>query len=329
MDERTALKPDQNTTKFTAIVTGGNSGLGLQCAKSIAASKDWYVIIACRNQQTAADALAQLRNDTRSCGEHNNAVECMALDLGSLASVRAFAEEFARRKMQLPPLRALVLNAGVQSMRGDKSADGFEETFGVNHLGHFLFAHLLSLHLQHPSRIVFVASGTHDPAQTTGMPPPIYTNARALAFAQPAGDLGAFGRQAYTNSKLCNVLCAYEFARRAKAAGVAMSVVAFDPGLMPGTGLAREYSAFARFAWNWLLPVATVIPGVNIHTAGQSGAALAAIAVDPAFQGQSGKYFIGRQEAPSSQDSYDVAKALDLWSTSVELVHLRADEHVL
>jgi NAD(P)-dependent dehydrogenase (short-subunit alcohol dehydrogenase family) len=154
-------------TARTAIITGGNSGLGYEAAKAVAAaSPDWHVLIASRDLTRSTQAAGEL-----AAASGNEHVQAVALDLGSLASVRGFAAEFAGR--QGPPLRALVCNAGLQIVTGmTHTVDGFETTFAVNHLGHFLLANLLLEHMVAPARIVFTSSDTHDPARRTGMPLP-------------------------------------------------------------------------------------------------------------------------------------------------------------
>jgi NAD(P)-dependent dehydrogenase (short-subunit alcohol dehydrogenase family) len=162
-----------------------------------------------------------------------------------------------------------------------------------------------------------VSSGTHDPSKRTGMPKPSYTTAEALAHPATEGeDAGVEGRRRYTTAKLCNVLYAYELARRAPDG---LTANAFDPGLMPGTGLGRDYSPVQRFVWNRVMPGLTpVVP--NVNTPKRSGSALARLAVDPALEGITGAYFMGGRPIASSQDSYDRRKARDLWETSERLV---------
>jgi NAD(P)-dependent dehydrogenase (short-subunit alcohol dehydrogenase family) len=135
----------------------------------------------------------------------------MRLDLSSLASVRHFVREVDATDL---PIQALVCNAGLQLGRGpQRSADGFELTFAVNHLGHFLLTNLLLRRLaaNAPARIVVVASGVHDPKLRTGMPKPRITDVGALAVAE------VDGRLAYVRSKLCNLWFTYELARRLRA----------------------------------------------------------------------------------------------------------------
>ncbi len=141
----------------------------------------------------------------------------------------------------------------------------------------------------------------------------------AADFADP----GLAGRRAYTTSKLCNVLFSHELARRVAAAGRPILVNAFDPGLMPGSGLARDYGAFSRFGWRFVLPVLRLFVA-NVHSPETSGKALASLVLDPRFEGISGKYFVGDRQEASSAESYDEARAAELWRVSAELVGLPA-----
>lgn len=290
----------------TVIITGATGSLGQETAKAIAAAGPrWHLVLAARDPDRAAHAARGLRN-----------AHARALDLASLQSVRDFAREQADGA--LPPVGAVVCNAGIQIVTGATfTQDGFETTFQVNHLAHFLLVSLLLDRMQDPARVVFVSSGTHDESKRTGMPDPVYTTAEALAHPVTDGeDAGVEGRRRYTTAKLCNVLCAYELARRADAG---ITANAFDPGLMPGTGLGRDYSPVQRFVWNRVMPGLTpVVP--NVNTPKRSGAALARLAVDPALNGVTGAYFLGTKPIASSQASYDRRKARDLWETSERLV---------
>jgi NAD(P)-dependent dehydrogenase (short-subunit alcohol dehydrogenase family) len=295
----------------TAIVTGANGGLGLACVRALLARDPaWHVVLAVRDPSRGHDATVALGEPTRCT--------VMALDLASLASVRGFVEGFA--EAGLPPARALVCNAGIQTTSGTHlTADGIELTFGVNHLGHFALVQGLLDRLSTPARIVVVSSDTHDPRKLTGMPAPCYTSAAALAHPQPPPDGPAarpLGRRRYTTSKLCNVLFAYELDRRLGGGARGIAVNAFNPGLMPGSGsgLARDYRTPQRLAWRFLLPALRVLP--QVRGVRRSGEDLAALAGDSEYAGISGRYFDGRRQIDSSADSYDMEKARDLWETS-------------
>lgn len=261
----------------------------------------------------------------------------MRLDLASLSSVRGFAEEFAARE-DLPPLRAVILNAGLQVVSGTTyTEDGFETTFGVNHLGHFLLVNLLLREMSAPARVVYVSSGTHDPKQRSGMPEPRYRSLAALVHpdehpdpAEEGEGPGTVGRRRYTTSKLFNVYATYELDRHLRAEGLSttaapITVNAFDPGLMPGSGLARDYGRLQRFVWKTIMPVLTLLLR-NVNTTAKSGEALARLVLDPKLEGVSGRYFEGEKEIRSSELSYDRGNAAELWEMSTGLVHLRPEE---
>jgi NAD(P)-dependent dehydrogenase (short-subunit alcohol dehydrogenase family) len=311
----------------SVIITGGNTGLGYQCAHNVALSnQEWQIVIASRDTKKANDAVSKLKAETE-----NDNITSLPLDLASLASVRNFADVFL--KSGLPPLQAIVCNAGLQIVQGTTyTQDGFEMTFGVNHLGHFLLVHLLLEHMAEPGRIIFVSSGTHDPEQVTGMPAPIYMNAQSLAYpnSDSSGESeGHIGRRRYSTSKLCNIYCAYEFADRIKKeTNKNITVNAFDPGLMPGTGLARQVSPTAFFVWKYIMPVMTLLP-INANTPRKSGKALAALVTNPQFNNVTGKYFEGIKEIKSSKLSHSKENAEDLWNTSINLVKLSKVETIL
>lgn len=295
----------------TVVITGANAGLGLECARSLLACDEaWHVVLAVRDEARGAAAVAELGAPQRCT--------VLPLDLASLTSVRAFSGRL--RDAGLPPLHALVCNAGLQMVDGTaRTEDGFETTFGVNHLGHFALVQGLVAQLEAPARVVVVSSGTHDPKKFTGMPNPEYTSAEELAHPPAATSAAADGRMRYTTSKLCNVLFGYELDRRLGQGARGVTVTAFDPGLMPGSGLARESSPVQKFAWRYVFPLLRVLPNVNSTRA--SGRRLAALASDPAFDGVTGTYFEGAKAIRSSADSYDTTMALDLWETSERLVN--------
>jgi light-dependent protochlorophyllide reductase len=316
-----------------ALVTGGNSGIGFECARQLARA-GWHVIIASRNRDLSAEAVRRIAAESGA-----EAIASMDLDLASPASIRRLAGEIPRDT----PLRALVLNAGVQVTKGPRlTPDGYELTFAVNHLGHFLLANLLleRLFANAPARIVVVSSGVHDPRRTTGMPKPDVSDLATLAATGCARRDAFSGALAYVNSKLCNLWFTYELVRRVEAAGLnaggrRLTVNAYDPGLVPGSGLAREYAAPLRFVWDRVLPglarvLSPVIAGIN--AADKSGAALARLVLDPGLERVSGKYFPSHtrwREEASSAASYDLERARELWEASVRMVGLARDDSPL
>ena len=317
-----------------ALVTGGNSGIGFECARQLA-RQGWQVIIASRNRELSSEAVRRIAAESGP-----EAIATMDLDLASPASVRQLAGELAAREL---PLRALVCNAGVQVTKGPRlTPDGYELTFAVNHLGHFLLANLLlgRLLANAPARLVVVSSGVHDPRRTTGMPKPAFSDMATLAATGGARRDRFSGGLAYVNSKLCNLWFTYELVRRLEASGLSqggrrLTVNAFDPGLVPGSGLAREYAAPLRFFWERVLPglarvLTPVVPSIN--PADKAGGALARLVLDPGLERVSGKYFPSHtrwREDPSSAASYDLERARALWEESVRMARLIRGESPL
>jgi NAD(P)-dependent dehydrogenase (short-subunit alcohol dehydrogenase family) len=248
----------------------------------------------------------------------------LPLDLSRQASIRAFVEAF--RKGQYPPLAGVICNAGCQNVAAPtKTEEGYETTFAVNHLGHYLLTRLLLPDLGRGGRITFVSSGTHDPRQKTGVPKPRYVTAAALAHDfEPSLSSGL---RRYTTSKLCNIYCTYEYAGRFAASSdsrlQSLRVNAFDPGLMPATDLSRTYSAPLRFVARYVLPVLSLFVS-NIHSPETSGRRLALLA-SGGEESATGKYFSDGKEIQSSVESYDTQKALDLWNTSAEMTGLPSE----
>ncbi len=298
----------------TYVVTGGNAGLGYACSRVLARQPDALVVIACRDPARGEAAAASLRRG-------GGAVRVLPLDLAAQRSVHDFADAF--RAAGLPPLVGLVCNAGVQDHgTPTRTNDGYETTFGVNHLGHYALVRLLLPDLGAGGHIVFVSSNTHDPAQKTGMPAPRYQGAGTLAIDFEPGVTA--GQVRYTNSKLCNILCAYELARRLEASGDprlgSLLVNAFDPGMVPGTGLARSYPAPLRFVWRYVLPALTLFRK-NVNRPGTSGRRLAALA-DGSMGDFTGQYVSMGEVAASSPLSHDEDKARDLWEASAVMTGL-------
>jgi NAD(P)-dependent dehydrogenase (short-subunit alcohol dehydrogenase family) len=299
----------------TIIVTGGNAGLGYQCAASIARTDPAYhVVLATRSATRGSAAAIALRSATG-----NPHITAMTLDLADLASVRAFDDAFSRSG--LPPLAAVVCNAGISAggIPGvARTVDGVEPIFGVNHLGHFLLTNLLLPRMSPTGRIVFVTSDLHDP-------PPFfparvrYSNAAAIAH-------GTSGMTQYCISKLCNLYCAYEMDRLLRAAGRHITVHAFNPGAMSDTGFTRPTgSAPARAAVRIVGAVLGTLIGKR-STAAESGPQLASLATDPRFTGLSGSYLDRGEETTSSPLSHHRGNARDLWTTSMTLTGLTAPE---
>ena len=299
----------------TIIVTGGTSGLGYEAALELVKQNPTYHIVLA-SRTNPYDAAASINKAT---GRKN--AEFLPLDLSSLKNVRAFAAHYAH--MGHPPIKMLVLNAALQILTGVQyTEDGIEKTFAVNHVGHALLFYLLRPHLDGNCRIVIVASGTHDPARKTMVPDAKYTRAEELAH--PSAETAKNdGRQRYATSKLCNVMWTYSLHKRlvARPGHYNWSVASFNPGLMPGTGLARDASAHLRFIWSYvipyLLPLLRLTIAPNVHSTKDSGTALAKLAMS---RDGSGEYYQGLEAIKSSEASYDTEKQEDLWAWTLNTV---------
>lgn len=318
------------SSPHTAVITGGNSGLGFACAKALlTASSPWHVIIACRDQGRAESSVEKLRKVVGASAK----IEAMVLDLASFDSIRNFATQLKKKLLagELSPLHGLVCNAGMQGAR-TLTKDGFEGSFGVNHLGHYLLVRLLLPLFSTPARIAVVSSGVHDPAQLEGVPgagpPPAWNSpfelAKGILGPEAAKDDENADRfRRYSTSKLANLYFTYTPASKLPKG---ITVNAFDPGLMPGTGLAREYTGLMKFLWDHImpkmLPLLRLLIVKNIHSPEESGAALARLINDPELANVNGKYFEGTRPISSSPESYDKKWADELWDDSAVLTEL-------
>ena len=210
----TADVPDQSGKCF--IVTGANTGIGFEVANALAARRA-RVLLACRNEAKAKVAMDRIRQRTPGAD-----LAFLPLDLADLASVRRAAELAAKE----PRVDVLINNAGVQGPTLKHTAQGFEQTFGVNHLGCFAFTALLLPKLTETpgSRIVLTSSGQHKGAK--------------IEWDDLDAQKSYKWLPRYGASKLANLLFVFELDRRLQAAGAPVTAVACHPGLV-GTNLAR------------------------------------------------------------------------------------------
>jgi NAD(P)-dependent dehydrogenase (short-subunit alcohol dehydrogenase family) len=299
----------------TFIITGGNSGLGYQCAKNIALeSKHNHVIIASRNIEKSNQSAAALSAETG-----NPHLCALPLNLAALASAREFCKTFA--EMNFPPLYGLVCNAITGGSAIQYTPDGFEQTFGVGHLGHFLLSNILLKEMQNDGRIVFVSSDQHNPPKILGQIH--YTDALDLACPKVSNHT-----LRYSGTKLCNLYCTYEMARRIQSeTDKQITVNAFNPGFMADTGLSGNTKGFGEILAKNIAPLAARLLG-TYSDAKKSGQLLASLMTGAQYNGASGKYFDRDRECPSSELSYNRDNAENLWKRSIELVGLQPNETI-
>jgi len=282
--------PDQSGR--TAIVTGANSGIGYETARSLAA-KGARVVLACRSEPKGREAERRMRSAVPSAD-----VRFEPLDLGSLASVRAFAESFRASSERLD---LLCNNAGVMMPPRGRTADGFETQLGTNHLGHFALTGLLLEPLRRTprARVVSVSSLTH--------------LAGRIDFDDLQAERSYSPTRAYAQSKLANLLFARELQRRFEAARIDALSAAAHPG-----STRTDLQQHSRLMW--------AIVQVFSHEPPKGALPTLYAATAPDVRG--GEYFgpsglagcLGPPgRARSSPRSRDAAAARRLWEASEKL----------
>jgi NAD(P)-dependent dehydrogenase (short-subunit alcohol dehydrogenase family) len=291
--------PDQ--AGRSAVITGGNTGIGFEAAQVLAA-RGARVILACRDLGRAKDAAARI--GAAAPGAHVGAVR---LDLASLASVREAAAEL---RSTCDRIDLLVNNAGVMMPPYGLTADGFELQFGINHLGHFALTGLLLDRLAgvDGARVVTVSSNAHKFGRMD------FDDLQSRqSYKRDAG---------YGRSKLANLMFAFELQRRLAAAGARAQALAAHPGLTR-TQLGRYLSAVTRAFY-------VVAERPLGHSAARGALPVLRAATDPAAQG--GEYYgpDGWHEergfprlVQSTALAHDEAAQRRLWQESERLTGVR------
>jgi NAD(P)-dependent dehydrogenase (short-subunit alcohol dehydrogenase family) len=291
--------PDQ--TGRVAVVTGANTGLGYDTAR-VLAEKGATVILAVRDQQKGAAAAERIRANAPDAD-----LRVQRLDLGSLASVRAAADNL---RAAFARIDLLINNAGVMIPPKSLTPDGFELQFGTNHLGHFAFTGLLLERLLDvpDSRVVIVASLAH--------------KAGFINFDDLHGERRYRRGAAYAQSKLATIMFCYELHRRLVAASRSTIAIAAHPGYTT--------SELMRNVWSPLQPLVKVMGPWFGQTPAQGALPQLLAATNPAAEG--GQYwgpegFMELKGYPklvaSSARSHDVDIQKRLWATSEQLTGVR------
>lgn len=267
----------------TVLITGGNSGIGKATAHALAA-QGFRVFIAARDMQKSQLALAEI-----SAAVPGAQVLALKLDLADLEQVRAFAEDFRQR---VPVLDVLILNAGLFPLSKQITAQGFEQQFGVNHLGHFLLTNLLldSVKAAEQGRIVIVSSILHWLGRINS------GSFRGERFYNPV--------VAYGQSKLANVLFMQELARRLESTRIRVN--ALHPGGVD-TGIVRDLPRIAQKIYSMMT--------VSVEKGAQSSIFLAAAPQAVELHGK----FIRNCKPMMVSPLARQATAEKLWQVSEEL----------
>ena len=279
-------------TGRVVLITGGNSGIGKEAAVTLARAGATVAITA-RDAQRGRDAQAEIRSRSAS-----DAVEVVALDLADFASIRAAAADVLSRYDRLD---VLALNAGLILDHRTETAQGFETTFGVNHLGHFLLTDLLreSLIASAPARVLVVASGAHNYARGG-------VNFDDLQSTKKYSSFGVYAR-----SKVANILFSNELARRLSGTGVTSN--ALHPGFV-GSNFGREGDAgrLGEIAMTLGKPFST--------TPEKASATTSYLAGSNDVIGRTGEYWVHCKPKSPKAYAVDPVAAARLWTVSEDLI---------
>jgi len=276
----------------TVIITGGNSGMGKAAAVELARAGA-RVVITARSQERGTAAVADIASASGS-----DDVELAVFDLADLTSVRAGAAELLER---CPRIDVLLNNAGLILTERTLSADGYEATFAINHLGPFLLTDLLRQRLieSAPSRIVNVASTAHNFAR------------RGMVFDDLMAEKSYRQMEVYGRSKLANILFTTELSER--LAGTGVTANSLHPGTV-ATGYARDGDTTGFMAW-----------GIKVFapfslTPAQGARTSVYLCSSPDVEGVTGTYFAKCKPKTPSANARDQAAAARLWEVSEQLI---------
>jgi len=333
-EEQAAKEQVENKPQGTkvAIITGASTGIGLATVEGMAKSGLYKTIVmAGRDAVKHEVAITGLQ---KKLGEDVELI-FLPLELSSLQSVRDFVKEF--KTMDLP-LHTLILNAGVMMLPERKTTeDGYEYQFGVNHLSHFLLANLLLDDMAEvatasdPGRVISLSSAAHF------FPSPLLKGKVNDLQSVRYTPVGAYGQ-----SKLANLLFAYELDRRLAAKGVPITANAIHPG-----GVDTELSRYITGENSFLNRIQSVLPKFNgvFTKTPEEGAKTSVLLATSDFGKMSGRYW--QNEKPAASVSFDLTSGMvseknlpfqasvtsydpqvweQLWTESEKLVSLTSDE---
>jgi NAD(P)-dependent dehydrogenase (short-subunit alcohol dehydrogenase family) len=266
----------RNLAEATILVTGATDGLGKRVAQELAA-KGTTVLLHGRSPERLEATLEEIQSQTSS-----QKVGSYLADLSSLAAVRDLAD---RILSEYDRLDVLVNDAGIIVQERKESKDGYELTFAVNYLSHFLLTSLLLPLLKGsaPARVVNVASAGQSP----------------IDFDDPMLKRGYDAMRAYSQSKLAQIMFTCELAERLSDTGV--SVNALHPASLMDTKMVQDTF------------------GYTMSTVEEGTEAVVRLAVSPELEGVTGRYFDGTREARAKRQAYDKEARQTLWELSEEL----------
>lgn len=277
------------------LVTGGTSGLGAATALALAQEGATAIIVG-RNKRKCERIVDKIKTMTG-----NSSIDYIVADLSSFKDIHELSGEL---KSRIPHLDVLINNVGAKFVKRQVTVDGYEMTFALNYLGHFLLTNLLLdlLEKSKSARIITVASSAHGGCSN-------------INFNDLHSKTGYNGKYAYAQSKLANILFTYELSRR--LAGTGISVNALHPG-----GVATNFCK--NNGWiSWAKHVTAHLLARNLVGPVEGAKTIIYLATSPEAEGISGKYFYNMEPVKSSKTSYNEEAARHLWDVSLELTKVQ------
>ena len=259
------------------LITGSTDGIGKQTAFDLA-EIGATIIIHGRDHERTKNVASEIKEST-----DNPSIDFFVADLSSLQEVKNFSDQIHEKYDRLD---VLINNAGVYMRQRELSKDGFEMTFAVNHLSHFLLTHLLLDLIKEPahSRIINVASMAH---------------AHEMDFDNLQGEKFFDGYTAYSLSKLCNIIFTYELARRLEATSIKVNCL--HPGVIK--------TKLLRTGWG--------LGGGSLSSGSKTSVYLAS---SPEVEEVTGRYYANSRPANSAKVSHDPFVQNKLWQMSEMLI---------
>ncbi|KUI54256.1 Short-chain dehydrogenase TIC 32, chloroplastic [Cytospora mali] len=340
------------SSKGTILVTGANGGLGTAIVQQIISLPEFsaYHGLYTVRDATSATALASILQ-----GNSSHSHDVLSLDLTKLDSVRQIARTINDRVSagDIPPIRALVLNAGFQDFGNQAwTDDGLDTTFSANYLGHWLLTLLLLKSLDKTSgRIVLVGSQAHDPYDKRNAAGEAFIDEKYKTFVHDDASFEAIakgtwssaeedpswrsGFRRYGAAKLFLIMMVHELQRRMDRDPVLgnICILGVDPGTMI-TNLQRQAPWFIRvLLFKVIFPIiAILMPNGPVRATHKSASHILQAAFDSSSvlgQFPKDKYFDGTKPLETSTESRDAQKRDLVWNSTVRYVHLKEGETIL
>lgn len=290
----------------TIVLTGATSGFGAAAVDRLLNRTNQPIVIGARSVEASRE-------------KYGDRVKVHKLDLERLSSVKQFCAEIENAE-----IATLGMNAGITSRKIQSTEDGFDRSFQVNFLSHFLMFELLRKQLTKDAIIITTGSGTHDPEEKAPPPPPRHADAKLLAYPQNDPGLDRFppraAARAYTSSKLCCILFAQEIANRYPHYRAA----SFDPGFLPETNLAREFPKVLAALIKRIVPL--TMPRDRTGRIATTAPAYADLLLGDGMPEENGGYLAMRAGKAVEVCPSALARTSDigtrLWSDTKSLLHL-------